>query len=694
VDRRDRARGTEILVMRPSEARTAPETEAPPTRRDRPADPDQSADTDPRRDDAAPTGATRADAAGTGATRADRTGVTRRLRGGRGSRRETTPPPVVLDRYVLQRRLGSGAFGTVWMARDERLERDVAVKMLPRERIMGGRFEREARVAARLSHPGIVTLYEASMDDEGAYLVSELVRGSTLDRLLDAGRLSDQDIIDIGIALCDALEHAHAEGIVHRDVKPSNILIPERPASSAQRAKLTDFGVARVVGGDSLTRTGDVIGTLAYMAPEQAEGLEAGPAADLYSLALVLYEALTGINPAQTPTGAVRNRRLGTHLPPLRRQRRDLPRALGAGIDMALRPRARERGRMLDLRRALVAAYDLVGDEPGVIADAWTTRERGPDPAEDPVSPRWARAGRTFAESRDAGDSPNLAWVNRGLAAFGAGAAAAWLSRHALAPAPLPPALAALIWAAATLVLPRIAWLALTVAAAALTTAQGHPGLAMLIVAVGLAPVLLGPWRATAWPLSAAAVALGLVGAAGAWPALAGWASSLWRRAALGAVGWVWLLLAAPIAAHGLYLDWLPAAPPPAWSGSLRGTVNQVVIPLVSAGVLAPAAVWALAAAVLPWLVRGRSLALDAILVVIWSATVVSACTAVIGAVHGASDTSTAPGAVLGAVAGALIALARSWLPLPPEVFQRVAVASRNPGSRRQPGSGVGRQFP
>ncbi len=125
---------------------------------------------------------------------------------------------------------------------------------------------------------------------------------------------------------------------MHRDVKPSNVLVPDRPATPAQLAKLTDFGVARVVGGDSLTRTGDVIGTAAYMAPEQAEGLEAGAAADLYSLALVVYEALTGVNPCgparphNGPDGSAHICR------PLRRQRRDLPRELGVGIDLALRP--------------------------------------------------------------------------------------------------------------------------------------------------------------------------------------------------------------------------------------------------------------------------------------------------------------------------------------------------------------------
>ena len=120
-------------------------------------------------------------------------------------------------------------------------------------------------------------------------------------------------------------------------------------------AKLTDFGVARVIGGDTLTMTGDVLGTLAYMAPEQAEGLEACEAADLYSLALVTYEALSGVNPVANGALTQRSRRLGAHLPPLRRQRRDLPQGLGQSIDFALRPRPRERGTITDLRAGLAA---------------------------------------------------------------------------------------------------------------------------------------------------------------------------------------------------------------------------------------------------------------------------------------------------------------------------------------------------
>jgi serine/threonine protein kinase len=602
---------------------------------------------------------------------------------GRPESRDTAaapPAPVVLDRYRLHHRLGAGAFGTVWLARDERLEREVAVKILPRERVIGGRFEREARAAARLSHPGIVTLYEASVDDDGAYLVSELVRGKTLDALLQEGRLSDRDIIAIGIALCDALAHAHDEGVVHRDVKPSNVLVPKRAVTSAQVAKLTDFGVARVVGGDSLTMTGDVIGTLAYMAPEQAEGREAGTGADLYSLALVLYEALTGVNPVRITASAQRARRLGTHLPPLRRQRRDLPRTLGSGIDLALRPHPRERGRIIDLRRALVTAHEQVGDEPGVVAAPWASREH-------PIAEAWpeveARAdeghpndaghredaghradgGHPADADPDAGLEPRAAWPARGLAAVGAAATAAWLAAHVLTPAPLPPAAVALLAAALILVLPRLGWLTLLVGIGAATAAQGHAGFALLTAVTLLVPVGLAPLRATVWPLAAGAPALGLIGLAGAWPAVAGAARSVWRRGAIGAAGWIWLLLITPVSGRVFYLAPLPTIPPaPQWAGSASLTAAHVLRPLLNSGVLAPAAVWALAAIVLPWLVRGRSLTLDLLRSVVWAATLVSATPGVIDAVRGSTGVPALHGAVLGGALAVVVALAPRWL--------------------------------
>src|SRR3954464_7806613 len=244
---------------------------------------------------------------------------------------------LVLDRYRLVRRLGAGGFGTVWLAEDERLGREVAVKrVLIGDGDEAERARREAQVAARLSHPGIVALYEAGTDDAACYLVSELVRGETLGVLEAEGALSDRDVVEIGLALCDALSHAHARGVVHRDVKPGNVIVPEAPEDGGSAAKLTDFGIARVVGDDALTRTGDVLGTLAYMAPEQAEGRGATRASDLYALGIVLYEALAGVNPVRGASPAETARRVGTPLPALGRMRRDLPRELCEAIDQAV----------------------------------------------------------------------------------------------------------------------------------------------------------------------------------------------------------------------------------------------------------------------------------------------------------------------------------------------------------------------
>jgi hypothetical protein len=574
---------------------------------------------------------------------------------------------LVLGRYRLLRRLGTGGFGTVWMGHDERLDRDVAVKVLPRERVVGGRFEREARVAARLTHPGIVTLYEATVDDDGAYLVSELVRGATLGELLEAGRLSDRDIAGVAIGLCDALAHAHAHGVVHRDVKPSNVLIPEQPTSRAHPAKLTDFGVARVIGGDSLTRTGDIIGTAAYMAPEQAEGRDAGPAADLYAVALVTYEALTGINPIRTNTAAVRARRLGAHLPPLRRQRRDLPRELGRGVDLALRPRARERGSLDELRTALVSALPELADEPGVVLTAW------PRPTSHPRDEPGRDAGGHTDESAaplpecddDAlavgGDAPvSLSWPQRGLGAVGAAIGVGWAAAHVLGTLPVaPPALGVLAFLL-VLTLPRIGWVASGVVLVAAAAAEHNPGAALVLLIALVLPMVLIPWRGTSWPVGVAAPVLGAVGLAGAWPALAGRASGFgWRRAALGVIGYVWVLVASLILGTDLYMRRPPGtAAPDAWMSSLSVTVNDVLVPVLKSGVLLGAPVWGIAAAALPWVLRGRSLASCCVITTVWSAVLVSATETVVAAVHRGHGLGAPRGAVIGAVAGGLIALA------------------------------------
>jgi hypothetical protein len=418
-------------------------------------------------------------------------------------------PELTLGRYRIGRRLGAGGFATVYAAHDERLDREVAIKVLPRERVIHSRFAREARAAARLHHPGIVTLFEAAVDDEGAYLVSELVKGTTLDRALAVGELSDRQILEVAIALADALEHAHAHDVVHRDVKPQNVLIPARRGKGSEGlapAKLTDFGVARVVGGDTLTRSGDVVGTLAYMSPEQAEGRETGPAADLYSLALLTYEALTGVNPVADSLRHGRSRRLGAYLPPLRRQRADLPRRLGAALDQALRPRPSERGSVGELRLALADALALVDDVPGVVAPARaiTVTRAGDDAAptrrrvgDGEANPRRRRAPAVVptADSRTTrlGFTPGpLLLLAVGLLAVGlgwVGLAGAW------------PGLAGQVvrswWRRALLAAAGVAWLAL---ASLLTPRHFYFALSHLS-ATTLKPVGLA---AAIWALGAA----------------------------------------------------------------------------------------------------------------------------------------------------------------------------------------------
>jgi hypothetical protein len=508
-------------------------------------------------------------------------------------------PRLVLDRYRLLRRLGAGGFGVVWLAHDERLDRVVAVKRIAtHDAAAGTRAEREAKAAARLQHPGIVALYESGRDDGAVYLVSELVRGRTLGALLEEGALSDRDIVRVGVALCDALAHAHGRGVVHRDVKPGNVMVPDQPHDGAGVAKLTDFGVARIAGEDVLTRTGDVVGTLAYMAPEQAEGRDAGAEADLYALALVLYEALAGVNPVRGRGAASTARRVGARLPALGRLRRDLPLDLCGAIDRAVLPRPEQRGTIEDLRLALALALPGVGDEAGTIAGS---------PLEG-----IAEAAVPRARTRP---------VARVLAAVAAGAlaaaAVAWLG-----PAPpLPPAAAGAVAAALVAVLPRAGWIALAVALARWVAADQRPGPAAAPTAALLRRG--GPL----WSAPAIAPVLGLAGLGGAWPALAGQAARPWHRLALGALGAWWLVLAEAVAGERL------ATGPPRdmgdWQRSTQHAWTDVLVPIVTNGALLVAALWALAALALPYVVRGRVFALDLVGATIWAAALGSATQAV-----------------------------------------------------------------
>src|SRR4051794_9862583 len=281
---------------------------------------------------------------------------------------------LVLGRYRLTHRLGSGGFGTVYAASDERLRRQVAVKVIPRETGKDGvRAEREARMAARLNHPSVVALYELGADSRNIYLVSELVEGRTLADLIAEDALSDRDVARIGAALCDGLVHAHQRGVVHRDVKPQNVMVVAEPAAGAGFAKLTDFGVAHLAGDEPLTRTGDVVGTLAYMAPEQAEGRRVTWEADVYSLALSLYEAWTGVNPVRRRGPAATARQLGKRLPSLGRMRKGLPPELVTAIDQAVDPRPERRPRPEELASVLREVTGELSDEGAL--DAGELRE-------------------------------------------------------------------------------------------------------------------------------------------------------------------------------------------------------------------------------------------------------------------------------------------------------------------------------
>ena len=240
---------------------------------------------------------------------------------------------LVMERFRLLERIGSGGMGTVYRAFDERLQREVAVKELAAadpERVL-----REAQAAARLNHPGIVTLYELGERDGRAVLVSELVPGETLAELRARGELSDHDLGEIAADLCDALAHAHSRGVVHRDVKPQNVIV-RGEAGLPGAAKLMDFGIARVAGAPTLTEAGEVVGTLAYMSPEQAEGRLAGPESDVYSLGLTLYECFSGENPVLGSSPAATARAIGEPIDPLRTHRPDLPEGLVDVIDACL----------------------------------------------------------------------------------------------------------------------------------------------------------------------------------------------------------------------------------------------------------------------------------------------------------------------------------------------------------------------
>ncbi len=295
------------------------------------------------------------------------------------------------------RPLGSGGMGHVWLARDERSGLDVSLKMVAREGKVAERAEREARAAAALRHPRCQRIYALARDPSHIYIAYEYVPGRTIRQALAARELGDREAVEVAAQVLDALAHAHGRGIIHRDVKPSNVLLAETDTIDV---RLLDFGLAQMAEFDTLTAIGDVPGTLAYISPERLRGEPATPATDVWGVGVMLWEALAGRHPFRSSSSEGTSRRIKAGAPPIEVLRPDLPAGLRDSLDRALdpdptcRPRAaelaadlraepRRRRRRSDepeRRRAapaLPARADLarVASErllPGAAAAAWT----------------------------------------------------------------------------------------------------------------------------------------------------------------------------------------------------------------------------------------------------------------------------------------------------------------------------------
>jgi len=239
----------------------------------------------------------------------------------------------MLGRYRPLRPLGSGGSGSVWLVRDEQTGLEVALKIVPREGKAAARAEREAQAAAKLRHPSCLRAYAFARDSRHVYIAYEYVPGRTFREAMRAGELDDRSAIEACAQICDGLAHAHAAGILHRDVKPSNVLLAEGGRVSV---RLLDFGLAQMAQAETLTAQGDVPGTLAYIAPERLAGEDATGAADVWAVGVMLWESLSGRHPFWQISMLDTARAIEAGAPSLTSLRPDLPRALLQLVDRAL----------------------------------------------------------------------------------------------------------------------------------------------------------------------------------------------------------------------------------------------------------------------------------------------------------------------------------------------------------------------
>ncbi len=292
----------------------------------------------------------------------------------------STRPDTIGQRYELGELLGRGGMGEVRAATDLRLGRAVAIKVLradlAEQEKLRGRFEREARAAARINHPNVVAIYDIGEDDGVPFIVMERLPGNSLARELASGRLSQDRACSLGLEILSALGAAHHLGVIHRDIKPSNILL-----DAESHAKVADFGIAKLAEEDSNTTMGIVFGTASYLAPERLAGHVATPASDIYAVGVLLFESLAGRSPFQgdTPLALVEAISRGAS-EPLRELRPDVDAAVVAVVERSMRqdPEARFES-AADMAAALAAATEVTDGvflgEPTVASPAVTAAD-------------------------------------------------------------------------------------------------------------------------------------------------------------------------------------------------------------------------------------------------------------------------------------------------------------------------------
>jgi hypothetical protein len=295
------------------------------------------------------------------------------------------PDEVIAGRYRLLEPLGRGAMSAVWLAEDQELARRVAVKTLA-PTADRARFEREARAAAALSHPNICALYDYGEAEGRPFMVLEYLPNGSLEERLRNGPLPDDETLRIALEIAAGLAHAHERGLVHRDLKPANVLF-----DAEERAKIADFGIARMGDDGTLTEAGTVLGTASYISPEQAAGRTAGPASDVYSFGVILFRMVTGTLPFVSANAMELVRMHRDDPPPsVRDVRPDAPARLAAVVDAALRKDPAERPAngaavLAELRGSEATAATIVGaaaaDETQVMRPVRQARRRiGPLP--------------------------------------------------------------------------------------------------------------------------------------------------------------------------------------------------------------------------------------------------------------------------------------------------------------------------